>query len=187
MLILALASLTGSTLLAQGVDTMTREGPFYVRTISAPVNGPVPVQLRIVSRGNIVLRGSAGNQVTYKLVQKVRARSEEEAKGLIGPVGTSTAIFNATTLTVMPSSAPQVSNYLEVNVPNQVALSIVEARSGSVEAYDLQGSVQVMAATGIRCDRIHANVNGYSAGGEIRLGKIGGSVQCRSGGGSIFV
>jgi hypothetical protein len=167
---------------------MTREGPFFVRTLVAPVAGKVPAQLRIVTRANVVLRGSQGDQVVYRFVQRVRARDGEEADRLIGPLGSATEnLVGRTTLTVVPSLNPLVSNDMEVSVPRQVLQTMVKAQSGSVEAYDLDGSVQAVSALGIRCDRIHGNVIGRSGGGEIRMGKVGGSVQCYSGGGSIFI
>lgn len=184
-------SLTAALLCAQASLQMTREGPYYVFTMSAPVvnvNGRVPAQLRVVTRGNVVLRGSTSEQVVYKLVQRVKAHSEAEARRLSsGGVTATTPPANMMTLTVIAPPNGDISNDLEVSVPRQVVITIVQAQGGSVEAYDLDGSVQMIASLGIRCDRIHANVNGRTAGGEIRLGKIGGSVQCVSGGGSIFI
>jgi hypothetical protein len=190
MLRVALVSLTASLLCAQDESKLTREGPYYVHTLSAPVIGRVPAQLQIVTRGNVVLRGSKNDQVVYKWVQRVKARSEKEAYPLLG-LGSVTATtppqISMITLTVITSAGEQVSNDLEVSVPRQVAVAIVHSLGGSVEAYDLDGSLQAIAALGIRCDRIHGNVIGRSGGGEIRLGKVGGSVQCGSGGGSIFI
>jgi hypothetical protein len=179
-------------LCAQDSSQWTREGPYYVFTMSAPVvnvNGRVPAQLRIMTRGNVVLRGSRGEQVVYKLVQRVKAHSEVEAHRLLGSGGVTatTPPANMMALTVITSAGAEVSNDLEVSVPRQVMLSIVHTRGGGVEAYDLDGSLQAIAALGIRCDRIHGNVDGQTGGGEIRLGKIGGWVQCASGGGSIFI
>jgi hypothetical protein len=177
-------------LCAQDESKLTREGPYYVHTFNAPVIGRVPAQLQIVTRGNVVLRGSKSEQVVYKWVQRVKARSEKEAYALLGFGGvtaTTPPQVSMMTLTVITSAGEQVSNDLEVSVPQQVALASVHTLGGSVEAYDLDGSVQVIAALGIRGDRIHGNVIGRSGGGEIRLGKIGGSVQCGSGGGSIFI
>jgi hypothetical protein len=184
-----LISLAAALLCAQD-SQLAREGPYYVRTMSGPVRGRVPAQLQVVTRGNIVLRGSKGEQILYKLVQRVKARSDVEAYRLLGSVNMSTVtppLISMTTFTVIPSAGEQVSSDLEVSVPRQVAQSIAMTQGGSVEAYDLEGSVQAIASLGIRCDRIHGNVIGRSGGGEIRLGKIGGSVQCRSGGGSIFI
>jgi hypothetical protein len=185
-------SLTALAVCAQDASELSREGPFYVRTMTAPVAsrvaGRVPPQLRIVSRGNVVLRGSKGDQIVYKFVQRAKARSLQEAKGLFhGVFISATPMITMTTLTVIPSAGDLVSNDLEVSVPKQVVISIVQTQGGSVEAYDLDGGVQAIASLGIRCDRIHGNVDGRTGGGEIRLGKVGGSVQCISGGGSIFI
>lgn len=187
---IALFSLMAGLLCAQDSSQLTREGPYYVRTMSAPLAGRVPAQLRVVTRGNVVLRGSQGDQVIYKLVQRVKTHSEQEAHRLLRSVGISAVtppLISAITLTVSPLSGEQVSNDLEVSVPRQVLQAIVMTQNGSVEAYDLEGSVQMIASLGIRCDRIRGNVIGRSGGGEIRMGKVGGSVQCQSGGGSIFI
>jgi hypothetical protein len=185
-------SLAAALLLAQDVGHWTREGPYFVYTMSAPVinvNGHPPAQLRVMTRGNVVLRGSKDEQVVWKLVQRVKARNQDEAHRLVGGGGVTmtTPPANMIALTVITSAGVEVSNDLEVDVPRQVMLSIVHTRAGGVEAYDLDGSVQMIAALGIRCDRIHGSVIGNTAGGEIRIGKIGGWLQCASGGGSIFI
>jgi putative adhesin len=179
-------------LCAQDVGHWTREGSYFVYTMTAPVinvNGHPPAQLRVMTRGNVVLRGSKEEQVVYKLVQRVKARNLDDAHRLLGGGGVTatTPPTNMMALTVMTSAGAEVSNDLEVSVPRQVMLSIVHTRGGSVEAYDLDGSLQTIASLGIRCDRIHGNIDAQTAGGEIRLGKIGGWVQCASGGGSIFI
>jgi DUF4097 and DUF4098 domain-containing protein YvlB len=180
-------SLTAALLCGQDSLQFVREGSHYVETTNATINGRVPPHLHIVTRGNVVLRGSKGEQITYKLVQRVRARSEAEAHHLFGwPSFVIAPRADTTTLTVTASGA-QVSNDLEVSVPRQVLVTSVMTQGGSVEAYDLDGSVQLNAATGIHCDRIHGNVNAHTAGGEIRLGRIGSSAVCISGGGSIFI
>jgi hypothetical protein len=185
---IALFSLTAAVLCAQDSLQFTHEGPFYVLTTSATVNGRVPPHLQIVTRGNVVLRGSKGEQTFYRLVQRVKAHSEAEAHRLLGSGSVVISPrMNMTTLTVTVSAGAQVSNDLEVSVPRQVLLASVVTQGGSVGAFDLDGSVQMNASLGIHCDRIQGSVNGRTAGGEIRLGKIGGSAVCVSGGGSIFI
>ncbi len=185
-------SLIASTFCAQDVGRWTREGPYFVYTMTAPVvnvTGRPPSQLRVTTRGNIVLRGSKDDQVVYKLVQRMKARSQDDAHRMLGSGGVQAATppNSMIALTVITSAGAEVSNDLEVSVPRQVMNTIVHTLGGSVEAYDLDGSVQMIASLGIRCDRIHGNVEGRTGGGEIRLGKIGGWVQCASGGGSVFV
>jgi hypothetical protein len=183
---LALFSLA-SAMWAQQITQ--QDGPFFVRTTAAPVNARIPATLRVVARGSVIVRGSAGDRVTYKLVQRVRTRSREEAEQLFGGLNISVVVppMSMLSLTVVPTSAPQVSNDLEVSVPKQVLQTLVQTQTGSVEAYDLEGSVQIIAATGVRVDRIHGSVNGHSEGGEIHMGKVDGSVHCSSGGGSVFL
>src|ERR1017187_10249536 len=105
-------SFTAALLCAQDASKLTREGPYYVHTMSAPVNGRVPAQLQIVTRGNVVLRGSKGEQIVYKWVQRVKARSEGEAYRLLG-LGSVTATtppqISIITLTVITSAGEQVS------------------------------------------------------------------------------
>jgi DUF4097 and DUF4098 domain-containing protein YvlB len=185
---IALFSLTAVLLSAQDSLQLTREGPYYVRTSTARVTERVPAQLHIVTRANVVLRGGKGEQVLWRLVRRVKARSEAEAEHLLGSESiVISPRANLLTLTVTLPALAQVANDLEVSVPHQVVLASVISQGGSVEAYDVDGSVQINAAMGIHCDRIRGNINGQTAGGEIRLGKISGSAVCISGGGSIFI
>ncbi|MGA3187529.1 MAG: hypothetical protein ABSF22_10505 [Bryobacteraceae bacterium] len=185
---IALFTLIGAFLRGQDSLQLTHEGPYYVLTTSAAVNGRVAPQLQIVTRGNVVLRGAKGDQTLYKLVQRVKAHSEAEAHRLLGSGSiVISPRINMTTLTVTVSAGAQVSNDLEVSVPRQVLLANVVTQGGSVEAYDLESSLQMNASMGIHCDRIRGSVNGQTAGGEIRMGRVGGSAVCVSGGGSIFI
>src|SRR5258707_913299 len=117
MLRVAFFSLTAALLCGEGSLQMTREGPYYVHTMSGPVEGRVPAQLRIVTRGNVILRGSKGEQVVYKLVQRVKTRSEAEAYRLLsgGVTATTPPLISVTTLTVISSATEQVSNDFEVS------------------------------------------------------------------------
>lgn len=177
-------------LYAEDSSRLTREGPYWVRTITAPVNGRIPAQLHVRTRGNVCLRATSGAQIVYKLVQRVRARSEEDAKYLFHDISISAVtppLVSLMTLTFITRAGSQVTNNLEISVPKQVVETTVFAQNGLVEAYDLDGSAHLNASLGIRCDRIHGNLVGQTEGGEIRLGKVAGWVQCSSGGGSIYV
>src|SRR5579863_8090911 len=94
---------------AQESSELTRDGPYYVRTMSAPVAvqiaGKIPPQLHVISRGNVLLRGAKGNEIVYKFVQRAKARSYDEAKRLFRPVLISALpMISMTTLTVIPSA-----------------------------------------------------------------------------------
>jgi hypothetical protein len=168
---------------------ITRDGAFWQRIESNTVT-EVPARIvKITTRGHVVVRGSAGERITYRLTERVKARSSEEAHRLFH-----SNIYNAvnrngmTTLTFMPLAHESVMTQLEVSVPNRVGGVVVDAQPGDVEVYDLDGNLHVDTTAGmIRCDRVRGGLEGKTGGGEIRLGKIGGPVQCTSAAGSIFV
>ena len=177
-----------SALLAQDAQ-IRRDGAYWERTESSTVNEVPARLLKITTRGHVVIRGSAAERITYRLTERVRARSEEEAHRLFhSNISTAINRNGMTTLVFMPMAHESVLTQLDVHVPNRVAGVIVDAQPGDVEVYDVDGSVHVDTTAGlIRCDRVGGSVEGRTGGGEIHLGKIGGAVQCVSAAGSIIV
>jgi hypothetical protein len=185
-----LALLAGAPLAAQDHSVARDANGYWTHTSTGTAAAPVLPRLRVVSRGRIVLRGGAGDQITFKLRQQVRARSQDHARALIGAVVPSARVYAGwTTFTVMPNSSPNAITVLELNVPRRLLEAALESQlGGGIEAYDIDGSVQAVTRAGeIRLDRIAGNVLGRTGGGEIRLGRIGGAVNCFSGGGSVHL
>jgi DUF4097 and DUF4098 domain-containing protein YvlB len=191
MLAGSLIALLVGAFIAQDVQ-MVREGPYWVRTEERPVGLTSIHALKVTTGGHVILRGSANEQAAYKLVERVKAHTAEEAHRLFGQGSISiTRIMNTpmmTTLTVASFASESVMTQLEVTVPRRIATVILDVRPGDVEVYDLDGNVHVDTTAGmIHCDRIRGGVEGNTGGGEIRLGKIGGPVRCVSAAGSIIV
>src|SRR6266849_2277709 len=180
--------LAAGTLMAQDAP-FGRDGAYWVRIVDGAVPMAAQGRLQVITRGPIVLRGSAGDQVTYRLVERVKARTDTEARRLFGGVTTTTRVMgDLTRLVVAPVASATVITQLQVNVPHQALAAILETELGGIEAYDLDGSLEAVTTGGlIHCDRIRGGVVGRTGGGEIRLGKIGGPVRCVSGGGSFYV
>jgi len=164
----------------------TQDGPYWVRTLT--LEAPAHTHLVVSARAKIVLRGGSDPRVIYKLVQRVRARDEAEARHLMpGAVGGFDFPGDVTRLIVNPFGAG-VSSELELYVPRQTAVASLESQGGDIEAYDFDGSIDAGTMFGqIRCDRIGGNVGVRTGGGEIHLGKIGGAIRCSSGGGQVTV
>lgn len=188
MAVLGMIPVLAAALLVQDAQ-VTRDGAGWKRTYPGSFSGMPMRLIRVSTRGHVIVRGSQNNQITYRLTQRVRARTEGEAERLFGNVVSSMAQRNGVTvITLMPIMRESVSAEWEISVPRRVAGVIVETQVGDVEAYDLDSSVHVDTNAGqIRCDRIRGGVEAKTGGGEIRLGKIGGAVQCTSEAGSIFV
>jgi hypothetical protein len=166
---------------------LTRDGAYWVRTSTGAAAVKPHAQVQILTRGRISLRGSKDARLSYRLIQRVKARSEEEARQWIGPVtAASQTTDSVTRLVVEPASSVTVLTELEVSVPRGIPAVVLETRMGGIEAYDFDGNVRAVTPGGwIRADRIRGDLSGRTGGGEIRLGKIGGSVHCVSGGGSV--
>jgi len=168
---------------------MVRDGAYWVRTESGPVGVPPMRVLKVTTRGHVIVRGGQSEQALYKLVERVKARTAEEAHRLFGYSVTRTQNSNGvTTWTAAVLAHQDVITELEVNVPRHLSGIILDVHPGDVEAYDLDGNVRVETSAGmIHCDRIRGSVDCKTGGGEVRMGRIGGPVRCISEAGSIFV
>src|SRR5258708_27110240 len=163
-------------LLAQDV-TVEQQGAYWVRTATGAVPMPTQTRFRVMARAHITVRGSNVENVTCKLVERLKARSKVDAHRLLGGLTTRTFTSGETITLALAQkilNGAKVTADLEVNVPRRVKMVYLE-NDGDVEAYDLEGSVQITTIAGlIRCDPIRGTVFGNTGGGEIRLGKIGG-------------
>src|SRR5450755_2448824 len=86
-ILILVAAAAAKAVCAQGLipedARYTQEGDHWVRTISGVA--PAHAQLIVSARAKIVLRGgSSGDRITYKLIQKVRARDEAQARQWMG-------------------------------------------------------------------------------------------------------
>jgi hypothetical protein len=167
-------------------DAPVREGNYWVRTSTGSISGPLPPRMQVVARAHIVVRGGAGDQVVYRITQRVRAANSATARVLMGASDVNRVAADLMRLSL--HSAPNVLADVEITVPRQVSAALLESPFGDLEAYDFGGNVQAITQGGsIRIDRVRGDVIGRSAGGEIRLGKIGGTVLCSTGGGSVVL
>jgi DUF4097 and DUF4098 domain-containing protein YvlB len=195
MLYFGLLTVISGTLFGQvtvkqsfGEGTITQEGGYWVRTMTG--NPPIPPNTNFVatSRGAVLLKGSNDSPPAFRLVQRVRARSEEEARQFFSVVQIrSGTLGNVARFEVTTGAYPQVSTKLELTVPAHLASATVSTQMGTVEAYDLDCAVDLTTAAGpIHVDRVRGAVASRTGGGEIRIGKIGGGLRAVSLAGSIL-
>ncbi|HEV8146777.1 MAG TPA: hypothetical protein VGP79_10365 [Bryobacteraceae bacterium] len=157
----------------------------WERITTGAFEHPVLPRISVKAPGHVVVQGGSGSQITYKLRQRVRARSEAEARKLLGSV---THSILPEKMVLVFSYNPDPDSELVIQVPRNVAVADLQATRGDIEAYDLDGSISARTNGGmIRCDRIKGGVIGHTGGGEIRLGKIGGAARCTNGAGSITI
>ena len=156
---------------AAAQEPVVREGAYWVGSVGDSFPIEAQSRLQINTRGNVVVRRAAGDQVTYRVRQSVRAASEDQARALLGGGEKDVRPMRGrVVLELRPISASIVKTDIEIGVPAQVSAVIVQTELGGIDVAEFDGAVQL--STG---------------GGEIQLGKIGGTVQCFSGGGQVVI
>ena len=149
---------------------VVREGAYWVGSIGDSF-AIAALPLQVNTHGNIIVRKAAGDQVTYRVRQRVRAANEDQARALLGGgVKQVSSARGHVVLDLQPISAGSVKTDIEIGVPAQVPTVIIRTQLGGIDVADFDGAVQL--STG---------------GGHIQLGKIGGAVQCFSGAGQIII
>ena len=183
-------ALTALRLLGQE-PVITREGPgSWVHKESASVAAGAAGRLVVTARGRIVVRGGAGNRITYTLTQRARTESEEEAHRLIGSGGITARNFGTVVkIEVQQNSSLLISNELLIDAPRSLTeVHLLSEFGGAVEAYELDGAVEARTPSGnIQVDRIGGHVAARTGGGNLVFGRVGGIDECFTGAGSITI
>ncbi|MGH9722194.1 MAG: hypothetical protein ACRD8O_18445 [Bryobacteraceae bacterium] len=168
-------------------ESLTREGSYWVQTVTGTVATPPSGKLRISTRGKVAAAGGPEQVIRYSFVKRVKARNEAEARRRLGKfVIRSSRAGDWGVLSVAHESETSIQSELQVKAPRGLRDMIVETHGGSVTAVDLAGNLQAQTGGGpIHVDKLGRDVVAITAGGEIVLGSIGGSAICKSAGGPI--
>ena len=175
--------------MAQNESSITREGAYWVRTIHG-VSNAVPLErFRLDTVGNVILRGDAGDKVTYTLKARVRARNFRDAERLLRQFSVKTRTASGWMLmNIAPPMAAGDSPELQMSVPRALRDVWVATQAGNVQASGLNGTLEARSAAGrIGVDDVKGRAEIRTGGGDIQVGAVGGPVRCYSGAGVIRV
>ncbi len=167
---------------------VTHDGPdSWVRTETGTFAATTTRPLTIRTRGHVIVHGENTDRISYVMTQRVRARNEDAAKKRFsGTIAGSETAGNV--VRILPAQDASVVTQITITIPRRMAGLILEAQPGDVEVYDMDSNVHADSmAGGIHCDRIHGRFEGRTGGGEIRLGKISGQIQCVNAAGPIMI
>jgi hypothetical protein len=170
-------------------EGVTREGRYWVRTITGSATPGAMERFRLDTVGNIALKGDAGDKVAYKLKLRVKARDARQAEKLLGAFDVKTKMKNGwLTLTVVPPAWITEGPELSMSVPRGLRQVWIETRGGNVQASDLSGELEARSAGGrMDVDDIRGRTGIRTGGGDIQVGTVGGALRCYSGAGAIRV
>src|SRR5690242_10720554 len=67
----------------QGSSSITREGRYWVQTLSGSIPANGASRMRVITEGNVVLKGDTGGKLVYSVKARVKAGSQKEAASLL--------------------------------------------------------------------------------------------------------
>jgi len=170
-------------------SSLSRDGGYWILTRQGSVPCTSTGTVKVVTRGRVTVRGAAVDRIQYTITQRVKARTEIDARRITGALVMNTRPRgDNTALTLMTVENPGVLTEVVLKIPKTLREAWVETQIGGVEVTDLDGTVSAITTAGqVIVDRIGAAATAKTGGGEIRVGKVGGPVRCNSGAGSIYV
>lgn len=178
-----LFALAGAALAAE--PPVVREGDWWVATLAGEESMAPSARLRVGARGDVTVSGVPQNRLFYTLRVRVKARNEGEARALLASHGARVSREGA--WTVLEAAPGGGEARLDVKAPHRLVEVVVSTAAGSVEAFNLAGSLSAFSGGGrMHADRIGGGVRMRTGGGEIRLGSIEGSADCATVGGAII-
>jgi hypothetical protein len=167
-----------------GEPGLRRVGPFWEET----GKGSEPVaphgNIRISTTGGVVIQGAVGDQLSYEVVKRVKAASEDQARRLLDAIRVRAIHKGEWTYLVVQGGSEAAD--LKLTAPQNAARVVIETRAGLIDASHFAGAVEAQTGGGrLSLDQVESDVVARTAGGDVVLGKIGGNCRCVSGAGSI--
>ena len=167
-----------------GEPALRRDGTSWVEVLKGSEPVPARGNIRISTVGGVLIRGGAGNEFSYEVVKRAKARSEAEARRLLSGYRVKVSHQGQWTYLVVQGGTELAD--LKVTAPQNSGEVVIETRAGAVDAAQFAGVVKVESGGGrLALDQMGGDVVAKTAAGEIALGKIGGKCHCISGAGII--
>jgi hypothetical protein len=158
-----------------------RQGNVWIQTYTGDFTPPLSGNLRVETPGDLVVRGCDSGRVSYVLRVFVQAESAQQLRS----VGITRSGGD---LRVRHGSGSGIITRMEILVPKHLRYANLRTRGGDVEAYDFNGALDAASAGGrIRMDRIGGSVLARTGGGSVLFGMMRSNVRVLSAGGSIQV
>ena len=151
---------------------------------TASIRGSLPAsaEFRVVTGGDVVVRGGRGAAIGYTITQRFDVASEADARQAalrIDRIIRSQA--RSSTITF-----PDARAVVRLEIPRRTAKVSVMSVAGDIDVSGVEGAVFARNGAGrTNLDQIGGDADVQTAGGCTTLGLIGGSLRCLSGGGAI--
>lgn len=160
---------------------LTQEGDLWVRTFHE--TAAAQPRLRIDAHGPVTLEGNVSPNFEFTVKVSVRARTREQARGMLEKVAVRSLPQNGWLAITTPGRNATAS--VAMRAPH-LQEAVVTSSDGAVEAYDIDGPLTVdTGADQVTVDRIHGDCTLSTGGGDIHAGTVDGFLHGATGAGAI--
>jgi len=178
MLPMALAAQTGK---------ISQQGRDWVEEITGTIAAAPRLKVETPG-GQVEVRGGASSGIAYRVIKRVRARSEEEARRKFAAAALEVhRSGDRVELSLVPQGRhSEVGADFFVTVPKSLLQTQAETAGGNVLVENIDGEAIAGSAGGdIRVDQIGGGAKLETAGGTLYLGLIRGHISAQTAGGNI--
>ncbi|MGC8792484.1 MAG: DUF4097 family beta strand repeat-containing protein [Bryobacteraceae bacterium] len=171
--------------LAQETGVIRRDGAFWVQSDTGRCNPDGAMRLRVLTTGDLHIRGENLAELRYQLHKRVRAPGEAGARELLEAVRVETE-RRGEWLEIAVRAPAGVSPSLRLDVPQEWREVRLVCRAGGVAAARLKAALRVENGGGpVAIEDLEGPLELRTGGGKVTLSRIRGRVRCVSGGGAI--
>ncbi|HTP85631.1 MAG TPA: DUF4097 family beta strand repeat-containing protein [Bryobacteraceae bacterium] len=182
----AAMAVAGSLVLCASSAELRREGRYWIAQKQGAASTQGIRTVRVDTRGRVSVRGSNTNTVAWTAVIRVETADERQARALLAAAVMDLHRVGETMSLSFASAAGQPDAELSVVVPRETQVCWIRTLGGTVQAWDLDGALEVSSAAGsLQLDRIRGPVKVRTGGGEVRIGRVDGEVYSFTGAGGI--
>ena len=147
------------------------------RRISVSGTLPAAAVSRIISGGDLTVRGTSSKDIRYAISMRAMNVDDASARRMAETL----RVHSLDGQLFFPQSAA-----VRIELPRNTPYLSLFSPGGAIDASGIEGSVRADSAAGkITLDRITGDVEVHSSGGGTVLGSIGGMARCYSGAGDI--
>ena len=182
--------LAGAGVLGQD-SKVFREGDTWVEQVTGTLSGARNLKL-ITDMGSVHVEGGSQSEITYTIVKRVHAYSEQDARREFETIRISAG--NSGETAWIRGQSPRYSGRhdfgadFQVNVPNSIALVSAHTGGGNLAVRNIRGKLEAETGGGnVDLDNISDDIDAQSGGGNVTVGTVGAELKIETGGGRIHI
>ena len=170
---------------------VVREGDTWVERVTGTLSSARNLKL-ITDMGSVHVEGGSQSDITYTIIKRVRAYTEQDARREFETIRISAG--NSGETAWIRGQSPRYSGRhdftadFQVNVPSSIALVTAHTGGGNLAVRNIRGKLEAETGGGnVDLDNIADTIEAQSGGGNVSVGTVGSELKIETGGGRIHI